>query len=47
MVRYAAEGDALPVTRMMNPEQVKQMEALGFKLNCPSWGGACEVKAPK
>ena len=47
MVRYAAEGDALPVTRIMNPEQVKQMEALGFKLNCPSWGGACEVKAPK
>ena len=40
------EGDALPVTRIMNAQQVEQLEAKGFKLKCPTWGGACEVKAP-
>lgn len=44
MVRYAGDGDLTKVTRMMGPQQVKELEAQGFVLKCPSWGGACEVE---
>ena len=53
MVRYAGAGDALPVTRMLNAQQVKELESRGFELKCPSWGGACDIaekrgrKAPR
>ena len=33
MVRYAGANDLAPVTRIMNPQQVKELEAQGFKLN--------------
>ena len=43
LVRYAGQSDVLPVTRLMGPQQVKELESLGFAVNCPAWGGACEV----
>jgi len=43
MVRYMGENDTVPVTRMMTTQQVAEIEKLGFKVECPSWGGACEV----
>ena len=45
MVRYAGPNDTVPVTRMMNKQQIKELESLGFNVDCPSWGGACDVKA--
>lgn len=45
MVRYAGVNDAVPVTRMMTKSQIKELEAKGFVVSCPDWGGACEVKA--
>ena len=46
LVRYASADDALgiPVTRMLEKEQVKELEKAGFELDCPSWGGACSLK---
>ena len=46
MVRYVAEGDTIPVTRMLGPNQISKLESMGFKLKCPTWGGACEVIEP-
>ena len=43
MVRYQGKDDSLPVTRMMTRSQIKELEALGYKVECPSWGGACEL----
>lgn len=36
--------DTIPVTRMMNKSQIKQLESLGYEVKCPEWGGACDVK---
>ena len=47
MVRYQGAQDALPVTRMMGAEQIKELEKLGYNLNCPSWGGACTLTGGK
>ena len=49
MVRYQGINDSIPVTRMMTPPMIKELEkAAGVKVSCPSWGGACEVLvAPK
>ena len=44
MVRYQGTNDVVPVTRLMSPEQVKELEALGYSLKCPTWGGTCELR---
>ena len=43
LVRYQGATDTIPVTRMMNKQQIQQLEGLGYQVNCPSWGGACDV----
>ena len=43
-VRYQAEGDALPVTRAFSEQQIKQLEAQGYALDCPKTAGmACRL----
>ena len=44
LVRYQGQDDLVPVTRIMGAQQVKQLEAKGFALKCPKWGGACEIE---
>ena len=45
MDTYAGEGDSMPVTRMMTPEQIKELQKLGFELDCPNVAGmACGLK---
>ena len=45
MVRYAGAGDSMPVTRMMTPQQIKELQALGYELDCPNVKGmACGLK---
>ena len=43
MVRYQGKDDSVPVTRMMTRSQIQELETLGYNIDCPSWGGACEV----
>ena len=47
MVRYIGEGDTMPVTRMMGTDQIAKLESMGYKVKCPTWGGACELVEPK
>mmetsp|Transcript_14095 Transcript_14095/g.47001 ORF Transcript_14095/g.47001 Transcript_14095/m.47001 type:complete len:145 (+) Transcript_14095:63-497(+) len=41
LVRYLGEGDSMPVTRMVTPEQIKELNAQGYELDCPKSGAAC------